>query len=109
MIIFSEMLLEDVRAFSVLVVILSFGFGFALTCLLPNNSAAYSSFYTSPMYIPLWSLVGAPPDIEQLGNYENMLAYELPTQEIFAIALWFYLFVATLVLVNLLIAAMTST
>jgi len=108
-IILGEMLLNDVRAFSWLVIIMSLGFGFAFKCVMPNNQAVYASTFTNPIFIPLWALVGAPPDIEQVAGYENLLAHEEPTQQIFAALMWGYLFVATLVLVNLLIAAMTST
>uniref|UniRef100_A0A7S3BQR6 Ion transport domain-containing protein n=1 Tax=Haptolina ericina TaxID=156174 RepID=A0A7S3BQR6_9EUKA len=108
-IILGEMLVEDVRAFSVVLIILTFGFGFALVGLLPNNSAPYNSQYTYSFYIPLWALVGAPPDLEQIASLENMLAHESPTHPIAVMVLWVYLFVAGLVLVNLLIAAMTST
>jgi len=107
-IIFTEMLYEDVRAFSFFVLVLSTGFGFSMTILLPNLPSIYESEYTYPFFLPLWSLVGSQPDMPQIALYENLLGYEKPTMEIFCLLLFSYL-LATLVLVNLLIAAMTST
>lgn len=70
----NQLAISQVRPFFCFVLILTTGFGFALSMLLPNDEFVYGSKYTQPFFLPLWYLVGAQPDSAEIAGYERRAA-----------------------------------
>ena len=106
-IILGEMLANDVSLFIVLVLIISLGTGFSFTLLMPGLRQILDSrvqFASSGILMPFWGLLG-------MGDIDitQELGYESPTYVIVPLVTYFYLFLATVILINLLIAQMSAT
>mmetsp|Transcript_18044 Transcript_18044/g.53982 ORF Transcript_18044/g.53982 Transcript_18044/m.53982 type:complete len:259 (+) Transcript_18044:1888-2664(+) len=65
----------------------------------------YMLLSTTSLWQPFWGIFGAF-DLNQL---EEQIGHEMPTRIVAPLLLWVYMFVATIVLVNLLIAQMSDT
>ena len=100
---------SDVYYFLVILVIFSCGFGVTMAVLLRGSMVNASTEKTwgvlsmeSPFWSPFWGV---------FGNFNNAAAAleQEPTQVMVPMLGWFYLFIATIVLVNLLIAQMADT
>ncbi len=107
-IIFKEMLVKDVTVFMLLYATIYFGFAAWLACIVsnyPTGNPFAPPFHSMPLFQPLWGLVG---DME-LAGLEDLVLTNHFLRHTVPLMIWLYLFVATVVLVNLLIAAMSTT
>jgi len=100
-------MMKDVKLFFIILMIVSGGFAMAFAILIPGhmNSPWYFILSSSPFWKPFWGVFG---DFD-LDDYEEYLAHEMPTRTVVPLLLWIYMFFATIVLVNLLIAQMSET
>jgi len=101
-------MVADVMVFFVFIMIFSLAFGFAMAVLLPGNVnlPANHIFSSEPIYSTFWGLFGS----DNLDNIEEYVPQEAKITNFFApLLLWLYMLIATIVLVNLLIAQMSNT
>ena len=100
-------MMADVGFFSVILVFVSLGFGFAFSVMMPQASSQESPlllFGDAPLYAPFWGIFGS-----FYRSYEYVDDALDPGMVIAPTLLWVYLFITTVVLVNLLIAQMSDT
>ena len=102
-------MISDVTVFLLLIIIFSLGFGYAFAVLLPGEATNpfFFIFSTEPLWSPFWSLYGS----DNLHNIiEEYIPYDASILRAFVpTLLWLYMLLATIVLVNLLIAQMSRT
>lgn len=99
---------QDVKMFAIVQMVLMASFGVAFATLQPGVMGAYESYDilgSAPLYVPFWGLFGEVDLLRMLRQINN----ELPTQVLLPVLLWIYLFLACIILVNLLIAQITNT
>jgi hypothetical protein len=108
-IVLGRMMVEDVSIFFQLVMIISPGFGIAFAALEPSTFPAGPSSpfenMDSPFWTPFWGLLG-DVDREKMLQVTNGVQ---PSRWVLQVLLWVYMFITTVVLVNLLIAQMSQT
>jgi len=113
-IILGEMMGTDVAVFLKMQIFISFGFGAAFCILQPIINPPY--FYqlvldmSSPLWMPIWGLMGdfdLSSMLENTGN--DHFSAESPAFFVLPSLLLVYMFMTTVVLINLLIAQMSST
>ena len=98
----------DVLTFGAIQLTLTTAFGVAFATLQPDAMAVYEPYEilgNAPIFRSFWALFGEY-DIERLIRQIND---EKPTIVILPLLMWLYLFAATIILVNLLIAQMSDT
>jgi len=97
---------DDVVYFSVILFVLTFGFGVTFAVLLPQSMSEpwYQVLGNNPLWGPFWGVFGG---FDVSGPLE--LEPHEPTTTLTPILLWIYQFTATILLVNLLIAQMADT
>ena len=101
-------MLDDVAVFLLFILIFSLGFGCAFALILPGETKnpVYFLFSSEPLWSPFWSLYGS----DNLHVIEENIPYNNHLLRILApTLLWVYMLIATIVLVNLLIAQMSRT
>jgi len=113
-IILGEMMGTDVAVFLKMQIFISFGFGAAFCILQPIVNPPY--FYqlvldmSSPLWMPIWGLMG---DFDLGSMLENTgsdhISADSPAFFVLPSLLLIYMFMTTVVLINLLIAQMSST
>jgi hypothetical protein len=94
--------------FFIFIMIFSLAFGFAMAVLLPGNvkNPASHIFSSEPIWSTFWGLFGN----DNLDSIEEYLGFDsYVTNAVAPVMLWFYQLLATIVLVNLLIAQMSNT
>lgn len=102
-------MVNDVISFFAFILVFSFGFGVAFSVLMPGASAsdpAYHILDTSPLWQPFWGLFG-DFDLEAMEENTPFGAYDINFAA--PVLLWVYMFLTTIMLVNLLIAQMSDT
>ena len=108
MIIIGSMLPEVIKWLGVALIFI-LGFGFCFMVLLPAAQSTAPEFLLRPFFITFWGLLG---DFDVPALYENFAVSgsfeEDITIVILPLLLWLYIFVTTVILVNLLIAQMSS-
>lgn len=110
-IIFFKMVATDFLYWMVFVVFISLGTGVALAAMIPNQMFApkFPDLHNSPLWAPVWGLLG---DFD-LDVVENAIGWNSagapPTRSIVPLTILVYMLMANVVLVNLLIAQMSST
>ena len=108
-IVLGRMMVDDVSIFFQLVLIISPGFGIAFAALQPPTFPAsppgWLSNMDSPFWTPVWGLLG---DADRERMLEATSGVE-PSRTVLQVLLWLYMFLTTVVLVNLLIAQMSQT
>lgn len=106
-IILIEMLANDVSLFLVLALMVSLGTGFSFKLLMPGLERTIDSnieFANLPLFLPIWGLLGMGDLAES-----QTIGYESPSNIIVPVLYFVYLILATIVLINLLIAQMSAT
>lgn len=99
-------IVDDVGTFAVIQLTLALAFGVAFAVLQPGPMAAYATYNVlSPMFISFWALFGDFSKETAVLQVND----EQPTAILMPLLLWIYLFVATIILVNLLIAQLSDT
>ena len=99
---------QDVQYFMVIMGVLATGFGISFAVLLPASMTGpwYHVFGSNVLWGPFWGILGgfdgSDIDVELDGSHE-------PTTTLASVLLWVYLFTATIILINLLIAQMADT
>ena len=97
---------------------LTVGFGVSFAVLLPNAMAEpwYRVMGTNPLWGPFWGVFGSfdvsgPLELEKAVAADGglLVAQLEPTTTLVPILLWIYQFVASIILINLLIAQMADT
>ena len=112
-IILAEMIICDVSVFSILVLLFSLATGFCYVLLMPNSAGyftqeatyPYLSFWNHPLLMPLWGFIGDfdKEFLDEASSDEDITNFLLP------LVLFTYMVFTSIVLVNLLIAQMSST
>ena len=99
---------SDVSSFFAFIIVFSFGFGAAFAVLMPGYARAplYHVLDQSPLWQPFWGLFG-DFDLAAMEEYSDFEHYEMSFA--LPVLLWVYMFLATVVLINLLIAQMSAT
>lgn len=97
----------DVKLFFAVLMLITGGFSLAFAVLLPANMNQqwYHLGSSISLWQPFWGLFGQ----FDLAELEETIGPEMPTRLVAPLLLWCYLFTATIVLVNLLIAQMSDT
>ena len=101
--------MTDVISFFAFIVVFSFGFGVAFAVLLPGASASDPAYHVldgSPLWQPFWGLFG-DFDLEAMEETTPFSAIDINFAA--PVLLWVYMFLTTIMLVNLLIAQMSDT
>jgi hypothetical protein len=98
-------MLPDVLTWINLIMFPTMGFSLAFTAIMPS-SIKYNSDSRWPFFLPIWGLLGEL-DIESISEYTP--PDQWPAEHLSHGLLWTYSFIATVILVNLLIAQMSST
>ena len=99
---------SQVGLFIVVLLPLTLGFAVGFAVIMPRENERfewYEFFGNAPIWSPFWGLHGAFDTI----TLENQVGDEWPTRVTVPVLLWVYQFIATVVLVNLLIAQMADT
>uniref|UniRef100_A0A7S4BVR2 TRPM SLOG domain-containing protein n=1 Tax=Chrysotila carterae TaxID=13221 RepID=A0A7S4BVR2_CHRCT len=99
-------MIQDVTDWFKLVIFITIGFGVAFTVLLPGYSSSaqeYGEIYARPFFWPFWGLLG---DFDVTEIYEYYSTVNQPEATVAVWLLFIYMFITTIVLVNLLIAQM---
>ena len=99
---------QDVFTFGVLQLTLTASFGIAFATLQPGAMAEYEPYGIlglAPLFVPFWGLFGE----FDVSRIIRQVSDEKPTVVVLPLLLWIYLFAATIILVNLLIAQMSDT
>jgi len=102
-------MVNDVVSFFAFIVVFSFGFGVAFAVLLPGaaySQPAYHVLDGSPLWQPFWGLFG-DFDLEYMEETTSFSARDINFAA--PVLLWIYMFLTTIMLVNLLIAQMSDT
>ena len=100
---------SDVQYFMVIMGVLAAGFGISFAVLLPasNHSETWwQVFGDNVLWGPFWGILGGFGNVN--GPVELEGGHE-PTITLAPMLLWTYLFIATIILINLLIAQMADT
>eukprot|EP00966_Prymnesium_polylepis_P194760 4514846-Prymnesium_polylepis.1 len=103
-----EKMATDVNDWININLLLTIGFGVSFTVLLPGESAMSEFELDKPFYKAFRAILG---DFDISGTYEyfsSATIIERPTHLIMPLLLLFYIFLATIILVNLLIAQMSE-
>jgi hypothetical protein len=101
-------IISDVAIFAFIQLTLLVAFGIAFAVLQPGPMAAYDAHEVlgrAPFWVPFWGLYGEFSMDRMLLQVND----EKPTIVLLPLLLWLYLFIATIILVNLLIAQMSDT
>ena len=108
LIIILKFMFSDVSSFFAFIIVFSFGFGAAFAVLMPGYATApwFHVLDQSPLWQPFWGLFG-DFDLAAMEEYSNFEHYEMSFA--LPVLLWVYMFLATVVLINLLIAQMSAT
>ena len=93
---------RDVFDWIKLVAFISVGFGIAFTVLMPGTT--YGMLTARPFFLPWWGLLG---DFDMDAIYDYYAITDYPTAFVMPVLMFVYMFVTTVVLVNLLIAQMS--
>ena len=101
-------MLGDILSWSVITAIIAIGAGLTFTILEPG-SGLYADPLGRPFFRPFWGLLGAFDDYEEIAERLPPHGPVEPRATLYPILLWAYIFFATVVLINLLIAQMSST
>ena len=99
---------QDVANFFFIESVLIAAFGVAFAVLQPGAMQAYSAHEVmgrAPLYVPFWGMFGEF-DLEKMIMQVND---EKPTIIVLPLLLWVYMFVSSVILVNVLIAQMADT
>jgi len=110
-IIFFKMVETDFLYWMVFVVFISLGTGVALAAMIPNRMFApkFPDFHNSPLWAPVWGLLG-DFNLDVVDDAIGWNAADAPpTRSIVPLTILVYMLMANVVLVNLLIAQMSST
>ena len=102
-------MVTDVISFFAFIIIFSFGFGVAFAVILPGaaySQPAYHLLDGSPLWQPFWGLFG---DFDLEAMEETTPFSEMDIRCAAPVLLWVYMFLTTIMLVNLLIAQMSDT
>jgi len=102
-------MVTDVISFFAFIVVFSFGFGVAFAVLLPGASYAQPAYHVldgSPLWQPFWGLFG-DFDLEAMEETTPFSAGDINFAA--PVLLWVYMFLTTIMLINLLIAQMSDT
>ena len=102
-------MMNDVAFFSIILLFVSFGFGFAFMALSPNAASEispYLLFGNAPMWTPFWGIFGS---YNKDFHTDEVSSEGDPVSVVGPTLLWIYLFITTIILVNLLIAQMSDT
>jgi hypothetical protein len=102
-------MVTDVISFFAFIVVFSFGFGVAFAVLLPGASYTQPAYHVldgSPLWQPFWGLFG-DFDLEAMEETTPFSAGDINFAA--PVLLWVYMFLTTIMLINLLIAQMSDT
>lgn len=93
----------DIVSWAVITGIIMIGAGFTFTILEPG-SGLYADALSRPFFRSFWGLLGAFDDYDEIAEKLPPHGPVEPRATLYPILLWMYIFFATVVLVNLLIA-----
>eukprot|EP00966_Prymnesium_polylepis_P253618 5862198-Prymnesium_polylepis.1 len=100
---------SDIKNWFQINVFIIVGFGIAFTVLMPGDSGVLNDFeFDKPFWIPMRALLGDFDINHEMEYYRSANAWDRPTSFALPVLLMIYVFIATVILVNLLIAQMSA-
>jgi len=102
-------MMNDVALFIIILLPLTCGFAVANAALMPQRTGDwYAILGSAPIWEPFWGVIGYFDIQERMQSIQDH-SFEYPAGVTVPILTWAYQFIATIILVNLLIAQMADT